>query len=254
MSDPIEHREGLENEPHLSGRPIVPDESNALEEEPVRASEVEPEPVEMSASDEPALEWAGIDRGVVPGFAEHYAQRTTQTSLALKVLVVTLAAASAGPFAVLGALMKSLSFFEYGAGYMAIIVFGPVIEEMMKVAAILWVVERKPWLVPFPGAILLVGMMGGLGFAAIENLMYLHVYIAEPTLELVRWRWTVCVMMHAGCSIIAAIGVRRMLLHTIRTGRPAPVSLAFGWLVTAMLIHGAYNALAIFLSIFGIGP
>ena len=60
--DEVEHREGLHFEPDLSGRPIRMDAGDALEEEPVRADAVEPQPVEMSVSDEPALNWAGVDR------------------------------------------------------------------------------------------------------------------------------------------------------------------------------------------------
>ena len=122
--DEVEHREGSHFEPHLSGRPVRMDEGDALEEEPARASEVDPEPAEMSAADEPALKWAGVDRKSVGGFAEHVADRRRQTSGATMLLAMMLAAICAGPFAVLGALLKAIAG-QGGFGYLAMIVVGP---------------------------------------------------------------------------------------------------------------------------------
>ncbi|MCH7547561.1 MAG: PrsW family intramembrane metalloprotease [Planctomycetes bacterium] len=253
MKDRIDHRSDLKHEPHVSSRPVVPDDSNMLEEEPARASEVQAESTEMSVSDEPAMSWAQLDRNALPGYAELVLERFRATSPGTRFLAMLLAGLAAGPFAVLGALIKSLTL-QGGYGYIAIVIVGPVIEEMLKVGAILWIVERKPWLVSSVGAILFVGAMGGLGFAAIENLLYLQVYFPDHGVDLAQWRWSVCVMMHTGCSLIAAIGVGRMYKQMLMTGRPAGTGIAFPWFVTAILIHGSYNAIAVSLSMTGLTP
>ena len=224
-----------------------------LEEEPVRASEVQPEPPEMSVSDEPAMGWAKLDRDALPGYAEMVLERFRATSTTTRILAMLLAGLAAGPFAVLGALLKSLTL-QGGYGYIAIVIVGPVIEEMLKIGAILWIVERKPWLVPSVWVILLVGAIGGLGFASIENLLYLQVYYPDHGVDLAQWRWSVCVMMHAGCSLIAAIGVGRMYKQMLLTGRPAGTSIAYPWFVIAILIHGSYNAITVSLSMTGLTP
>ncbi|MFW6189292.1 MAG: PrsW family glutamic-type intramembrane protease [Planctomycetota bacterium] len=151
----------------------------------------------------------------------------------------------AGPWAVLGAVWGS----GHGAvGVLAVVVAAPVVEETMKVAAPLYVVERRPFLFRNRGQIVLCALCSGVAFAAIENLLYLHVYVPDPSPVLTHWRWSVCVVLHAGCSLIAGMGVMRIWHRVWRQpGRPA-LSLATPYLVCAISIHGAYNALALALS------
>lgn len=249
----------IEREPHLRG-PSRLDDCDRLDEEPARASAVPDEGVAddggRSVSDEPALLWAGLDDEQHRGFRAHLAERIAATPAWLKWLTIMGMALVAGPFAVFGAFFKAAAG-EGGWGYMAVVVVGPVLEEMLKIAAILWIVERKPWLVPMAGngvAILIVGLVGGLAFAAIENWVYLNIYFPDPSGELVMWRWTVGPALHMGCSFLAAMGVARMWRRTMAEGKPAEVAIAFPWLVTAMIVHGAYNAFAVLLAILNLGP
>jgi hypothetical protein len=102
--------------------------------------------------------------------------------------------------------------------------------------------------------IIACGAASGLLFGAIENLLYIHVYFPDAGPELARWRWMVTMPMHAACSTIAAVGVAVMWRRVMREGAPARIADAFPWIVAAMLIHGANNALAILLSVFGVDP
>jgi hypothetical protein len=251
-------REGLAHEPHL--RPGGPGAGGGdrLDEEPARADRVPAEAPEhmmtRAVADEPALAWAGIDRARAPGFREILADRVARTSGSVRAAAAVAATLAAGPFAVLGALLESVAGSAGRMGYLAIVAAGPVVEEMMKIAAVLWMVERRPWLLSSPASILMIGLAGGIGFAAIENLIYLHVYFPGAGPGLARWRWSVCVAMHAVCSTIAAAGVARMWREVQRTGSPARTAHAFPYLVTAMLLHGAYNAWAVAWSMFGGAP
>jgi len=272
VSKRIPREHGIEHEPHLRPQEIVPDDSNYLDEEPVRAGEVVPAPsaeelAESSVSDEPTMKWRKMDRREMPGFAEYMAERIRTTPTHIKWWAVVVAALAAGPFAILGALMDGLAG-QGGTGFMAIVIFGPIAEEMLKIAGILWLVEKKPWLVPSGAILIWVGFLGGLGFAVIENWVYLYVYYPLDATEgvevgvahleewqaLAAWRWSICLAMHAVCSTIAAIGVSRMWHGIERTGQPARVSAAYPFLVAAMLIHGGYNALAVALSMMGQSP
>jgi hypothetical protein len=249
----IDHNPDVSHEPHLRGRDADPEDCDMLEDEPARASEVQPGTYEESVSDEPSLSWRKFDRQQTPGFAEHLERMRNETSPAVQWLVVLGAALFAGPFAVFGAFFKAV-VGEQGWGYIAVVVIGPVIEEMLKVVCAIWLVERKPWLLPGMGAIILIGATAGLSFAAIENWVYLNVYFPDHGPDLVQWRWTAGVALHVGCSIIAAWGVAKMWRAVIITRRPADLSIAFGWIVTAILIHGVYNAVAVIIEIAGIGP
>ena len=97
---------------------------------------------------------------------------------------------------------------------------------------------RSAWQIPLCLA------ASGLAFAAIENLLYLHVYIDEPSPEIIYWRWTVCVALHMGCSVIAGLGIVRMWRFTSTNQAKAPVSLAASWGIVAVVMHASYNVFA----------
>ena len=158
------------------------------------------------------------------------------------VLVLALLA---GPWAVLGAF--------YGSGrtafsIVAIVVVAPVVEETMKIALASVTLEKRPFLFTSPVQILICGLAGGLVFGIVENLLYLNVYISDPGSGIVAWRWSVCTALHAGCSLIASIGLVRIWKSILTTRKPAKFALGFRYLLTAVIIHGVYNGLAVIFS------
>ena len=106
------------------------------------------------------------------------------------------------------------------------VLMAPPVEEVMKLAAAALLVERMPYLVRSRSQLLLVGLGSGLGFAVIENILYLTVYINSPTLFLVLWRWIVCTALHVTCTYIAVCGLAKVWERTVREGRPPRMSLA----------------------------
>jgi len=168
-----------------------------------------------------------------------------QTSGLRSWTLTFLCALAAGPFGVVGI------FFGGGRtlfSVMAIVIFGPVAEEMMKVAMPLFVVEKRPYLFQNRAQIVICGLCSGLAFAAIENLLYVYVYIEEPSPMLVQWRWTVCVLLHTGCTMVNSLGLLRIWKDVwARLGRPR-LGLGFSYAVTAAVIHGVYNGVALLLS------
>ena len=120
----------------------------------------------------------------------------------------------------------------------------------MKIAAALYVVELKPYLFRSPVQILICVLAGGLVFSVLENLLYQYVYISDPTPELLRWRWTVCVALHVGCSCIAGLGLRRIWLTTWRCKTQPQIALAYPYIVIAVIVHGSYNGFATLLDMF----
>jgi DHA2 family multidrug resistance protein-like MFS transporter len=90
-------------------------------------------------------------------------------------------------------------------------------------------------------------MAGGLAFAAIENVLYATVYLVDPTPGLLRWRWTVCVALHATCSTVAGLGLVRIWSTTVATSTRPRLSLGSPFLVAAIVLHGGYNAIAVLL-------
>jgi len=99
------------------------------------------------------------------------------------------------------------------------VVISPLVEELAKNLPCLWLCERRPWLLPDRAAIVFAAAVAGLSFAALENVLYLEVYLDAPTPRLVQWRWTVCVALHVGCAVIGSLGIARAWAEAQATGR-----------------------------------
>lgn len=210
------------------------------------------ERAEQSVWEEPTL--SASLAGQTPAHAETYARwldEQQNRTRALTTWVVTmLMAAAAGPWAIVGTFCGAMTGDGTGpngrnlVNVMAVIVFGPVMEEVMKVAAATWVVERRPYLLSRASQVAIGCLAGGLVFAAVENVLYLNVYIDQPTHEIRQWRWTVCVVLHCGCSLIAGLGLMRVWRATMATRKRPDLNLGTAYLIVAIVAHGTYNALA----------
>ena len=130
-------------------------------------------------------------------------------------------------------------------GILTVTIFAPVAEEMMKVAAPLWIIEKRPYLFRSKLQIAVCVLASGCVFAAVENVLYLNVYIAEPSEMLVRWRWSAGMVLHMGCSLVAGLGLMRIWSQTIRDRTMPALTLGASYMVVAMVIHGTYNAFAL---------
>jgi hypothetical protein len=160
-----------------------------------------------------------------------------------------LVALAAGPWAVLGALMNGGQSIS---GALMLVFFGPVTEELMKIAGVTLVIEKWPYALRGAAQIVICSVAGGLAFAAIENLLYFYVYVPSPTHKLIVWRWTACVALHTVCSFIAGLGAVRVWRNVWRTHSPPKLSLALPFIIAASVTHGLYNATALVLELTGV--
>ena len=101
--------------------------------------------------------------------------------------------------------------------------------------------EKRPYLFQSIPQILFCAACGGAAFAAIENLVYIYVYVPEHSLAFVQFRWTVCVGLHISCSLVAGLGLARVWDNAIRNRHRPKTALGIPWLVTAIIGHGLYN-------------
>ena len=56
--------------------------------------------------------------------------------------------------------------------------------------------------------------------------------------------WTVCVVLHCGCSLIAGLGLMRVWRMTMATRNRPDLNLGTAYLIVAIVAHRTYNALA----------
>lgn len=248
MSDPSRNNPSrdpsIEHEPHLSGGCVQSDPSEAFAEQTLHAesaSQSEANQVEHTVWDEPALspQLAGETPEDELTYARWLEQGIASTSLGKSWATTLWVAMVAGPFGLLGAIGAG----QQNAIALAILVIvGPVTEEVMKIAAALWVVEKRPFLFKSGVQILICAAAGGIVFATIENLIYLYVYVPNHSLGFAAWRWSVCVGLHVNCSFVAGVGMVRIWDNAIRERRRPELALGVPFFVTAMVGHGLYNA------------
>ncbi len=205
--------------------------------------------VDHSVWDEPGL--SRSLSGEAPDHAvtwfSHYIQMRELTSARTSWLVTILTAIIGGPLAILGTLIEGVT----QSGLLTVIAIGPTIEEIMKVALPLWIVEKRPWMFRSPTQILICCFASGLAFAAVENVVYLRFYVPNPSVSLAQWRWTICELLHSSCSLLAGFGVMRMWKSFQAEKTTPQISYTGTALLSAIILHGSYNAIATLLETAG---
>ena len=186
-------------------------------------------------------------------YARWYDRMCEDTGPIERLVLAFLIVLAAGPIAVLGTFMATLSGPSMGlVSLLAIAVVGPTIEEVMKSALIGYVVEKRPFLLISRTHIVAMGVLSGVAFAAIENVLYLKVYVPDPEPWLIAWRWTVCVALHAFCTGLASYGLAKVWHTGITQGQKPSLDKAYPYLVGAILIHGIFNGTLVLVEAFGL--
>jgi hypothetical protein len=231
------------DEPHLRGGGFRSDPTDARAATERAASVSDDERIEHTVWEEPGLspELAGGPDDRALTYRRWLDTRMATTSPLRSAVATTLLVLAAGPAGIVGTLFGSGGL----GGVFAVVLFGPTVEEFMKVALAAHVVRRRPYLFFSRGQILLCAAVSGAVFAAIENFIYLHVYIDDPSPAIIYWRWTVCVALHTGCSLVAGLGLARVWVNARNEGHPPHIAHGMPLIVAAIVIHGTYNAFAI---------
>lgn len=248
------------NEPHVKKGVFNADPSEAQADQTLEQSRQDDESAEQKIEhtvwDEPGFSAELNPDGPTDNitYSNWLHRRQADTSTAKTWLITFGIILAAGPWAILGTFFNGFINVEWAVPYaMAIVILGPVTEEIMKVALALYVVEKRPFLFKSAVQIVICALAGGLVFAAVENLLYIYVYVAESDLTpgFIMWRWTICVFLHAGCSFIASLGLLKIWRYAWTNQKKPPVSPAYPYLIAAVVIHSAYNTFALILSFTG---
>jgi hypothetical protein len=240
-------------EPHLRDG-HAPDPSEAKAEAALAHRKPADDEAEHTVWDEPGIapELAGSPSTDDVTYARWLDRRRAETSPERSWAVTLGLMLAGGPWAVLGAMYGSGQTFS---SIVAIVFVAPLVEELMKVAAALTVVERRPFLFRNPAQILLCCVGAGAAFAALENLLYTYAYIpaatgAAPTAGMLAWRWGVCTALHMGCAFIGGLGLVRIWRDVWERKARARLPLGFPCLVIAIAVHGVYNTFALIIQPF----
>jgi len=248
MTKTPETNQSIEFEPHLrnSQFSIDPSEEKAIKTLSKNIPD-EYELVENSVWDEPALfHNSKFDSAEKIGYSSWLKSKIENTTKQKSWFWTLFLIFVSGVWAIFSVFTM---FFEgqFFIGILSIIIFGPVLEEILKISAPLLTIEKKPFLFKSQKQIFMCCAFSGLFFAAIENLIYLNVYIKEPTLEIILWRWTVCLFLHCTCASISSLGLIKVWKKTICEFRKPELIYLNKYLYTAIILHSFYNSFAMFL-------
>lgn len=155
-------------------------------------------------------------------------------------LLTILIAMAGGIFAVIGAFIEEVLY----AAALGPFIAGPIIEESLKPAGVYLLLAKWQDKLRSQLHIAILSSLGGLVFAVIENILYLKVYIDEPTHDIIVIRWTAGIILHMLCSFIAGFGINQRLLASIRGEIPF-LSGNKKFFVIAIVIHSLYNITAV---------
>lgn len=275
MSKP-DHDPSIEHEPHLNHGPAAPDpseravdrilnsqhqDSGSLSEDAAKHSVFEEPDIfpgreaEVITQDWSCSECGYNLRGLPTGhrcpecghielyrppppeqtsFGQWYRQRKAAFSLEKSRLTIVFVAMFAWPWAVLGVLFNKLP------NPWTLIVIGPALDEAAKIMAIVLVVELRPYWFKRVEQIWIAALASSIGFALIENFLYMLWFVPAPSFGLMLWRWIACTSLHTGCTAIAASGIARLWQKTDQEARVPQVVDAFRPLVFAFAFHALF--------------
>ena len=130
----------------------------------------------------------------------------------------------------------------------ALVFFGPLAEEALKPCGMIFLLEKRPGSVRAAWQIFLGSALGGAVFAVMENLIYANIYLralpADRLAMTMAFRWTICTILHIGCTLISALGLRRAWRCARQRGTPFQLSDAYSGMTAAIAVHGIYNLAA----------
>ncbi len=147
-------------------------------------------------------------------------------------------------------------FGAFGAAYnealhgaiLAAYIGAPMIEESLKPSGLYLMLAKWPRVLRNQLYTAGLAALAGVTFAIIENLIYLNIYIDEPTPPIILWRYTACLGMHALSSFIFGLGINRNLIASVR-GERKFLSCGKRFFISAMALHSAFNIAATVLAI-----
>ncbi|MFQ5430081.1 MAG: PrsW family glutamic-type intramembrane protease [Phycisphaerae bacterium] len=122
------------------------------------------------------------------------------------------------------------------------VLIGPSLEEVLKLALLIYLVESRPFLFRRTREVWLPAVGGALGFALLQNSVYSVWILAAPTLGMVLWRWMFCTALHITCTAVAAAGLVRVWRRSEEEARRPRLHGAAGSLAAAIMLHAVYNA------------
>lgn len=149
-----------------------------------------------------------------------------------------LLALAGGLFGILGAAWNEFIHGDLLVAFVA----APIFEEVLKPSGLYILLAKWPRVLRTRLYTAMLAALGGLAFGIIESVLYVTVFITEPSTQLIIWRFTVCLVLHMVCSFIFGFGIDWKLAAGVR-GQLKFLSNGKRFFIAAMALHSVYNIL-----------
>ena len=190
----------------------------------------------------------GVGNGDSPEYRELIRMEQERFPASAAPVLSILAGVAGGLFAVPAVFLDTLGSslgFGFGLGALVLVVVGPFAEETLKQSGAVFQLEKMRGSIRYDWQFFLSGMLGGLVFSILENLIYQYIYLRslppEKLADVMAFRWTICTALHILCTVISSMGLRRTWWESLAKERPFRLSDAFPWFLAATAVHGLYN-------------
>ena len=190
----------------------------------------------------------GVGNGDSPEYRELIRMEQERFPTSAAPVLSILAGVAGGLFAVPAVFLDTLGSslgFGFGLGALVLVVVGPFAEETLKQSGAVFQLEKMRGSIRYDWQFFLSGMLGGLVFSILENLIYQYIYLRslppEKLADVMAFRWTICTALHILCTVISSMGLRRTWGESLAKERPFRLSDAFPWFLAATAVHGLYN-------------
>ena len=127
----------------------------------------------------------------------------------------------------------------------------PLIEEALKPSGIYLALLWWPRALRSQLFTAILCALSGLVFGIIESLVYVTLYVDNPSDEFIVFRFSVPLGLHAACSYLFGLGLNQRVIDWA-AGRERLPRASRNLYIAAAVIHGTYNLTTVILAITGV--
>ena len=168
---------------------------------------------------------------------------------AYQYFLAFLMAVIGGALGIIGAIFQE---FQTTATYLLLPFLGaPIIEEALKPAGLYLTLLWWPRALNNQLFTAILCGISGLVFGVIESLVYVMVYVEDPSDGFILYRFTVTLALHAIASFVVGLGINQRILDWA-AGRTKLPKASRNFYIAGVAIHAIYNTTAVILSVAGV--
>ncbi|MGH9201585.1 MAG: PrsW family glutamic-type intramembrane protease, partial [Vicinamibacterales bacterium] len=164
-------------------------------------------------------------------------------------ILALLVAVSGGALGIIGAIIQE--FQASPAFLLGPFVAAPIIEEAMKPVGVYIALIRWPLALRSQTFTAVLAALAGLVFGIIESIVYVTIYVDDPSDTFVAYRFSVTLGLHAAASYLVGLGINQGVLDWAQGRSPLPRA-SRNFYFAGVILQSLYNTTVVILAISGI--